>query len=60
MGINRDRDVFLDANDAAPDRRPPSSCSASRIGEAPQEEDLAALLFAILGLAFVRRRTTRQ
>lgn len=60
MGINRDRDVFLDANDAAPDRRPPSSCSASRIGEAPQEENLAALLFAILGLAFVRRRTTRQ
>jgi len=57
MGINRDRDVFLDANDAVPDRFPRSSCSASRVGEASREEDLVALIFAILGVAFIRRRT---
>jgi hypothetical protein len=56
MGINRDRDVYLDANDAAPDRLPPASCSASRVGGASLDGNLVALILAILGLAMVRRR----
>ena len=56
MGINRDRDAFLDANDAAPDRLPPASCSASRVGGASYQGNLFALIFAILGLAVVSRR----
>jgi len=56
MGINRDRDAFLDANDAVPDRLPPASCSASRLGEASPNGNLVALICATLGLAFFRRR----
>jgi DNA-binding beta-propeller fold protein YncE/mono/diheme cytochrome c family protein len=56
MGINRDRDAFLDANDTVPDRLPPSSCSAGRLGRASHEGNLFALILAILGLAVVRRR----
>jgi hypothetical protein len=58
MGINRDRDSYLDANDAVPDRRATSSCSASRVGgAASQNGNLVGLVFAILGLAVVRRRS---
>jgi MYXO-CTERM domain-containing protein len=59
MGINRDRDVFLDANDPVPDRRErtTSSCSASGVRVASQHGQLVALVgLAILGLAVVRRR----
>jgi mono/diheme cytochrome c family protein len=57
MGINRDRDVFWDANDAAPDRvRRSSSCSASRAVGASQRGNLVGLVFSILGLAVLRRR----
>jgi DNA-binding beta-propeller fold protein YncE/mono/diheme cytochrome c family protein len=60
MGVNRDRDSFLDANDAQPDRvppPPPPACSASGAGLASQHGNLAALAFlTMLGLAVVRRR----
>ena len=57
MGINRDRDAFLDANDAAPDRVPVSSCSLSRVGGASDRGNLAAfVLLATVGLAVLRRR----
>jgi mono/diheme cytochrome c family protein len=56
MGINRDRDIFLDANDSAPERLPVSSCSAGRLGGASHEGNLVALILAIFGLAAIRRR----
>jgi MYXO-CTERM domain-containing protein len=56
MGINRDRDIFLDADDPVPDRVPTRSCSASGVGSAPPEEAPLPLVLAILGLAFARRR----
>jgi hypothetical protein len=56
MGINRDRDSLLDANDPVPDRVPPRSCSASRVGSAPPGGAVLPLIFAILGLVFARHR----
>ncbi len=55
MGINRDNDAFLDANDTIPDQVP-SACAATRVGGASHHGNLVLLVFAILGLAVVRRR----
>jgi hypothetical protein len=49
MGIDRDSDNVLDANDT-------SSCSASRIGASRPGDLLALSLFIITGLALLRRR----
>jgi hypothetical protein len=56
MGVNRDRDQFLDAVDSAPERVPQRACSASRVGGASQCGNRLVVLFTILGLAVFRRR----
>jgi MYXO-CTERM domain-containing protein len=59
MGIDRDRDSFLDANDDRPDKRPPSGCSASDAREASPGQLAALILLTLLGLLAIRRRQRR-
>ena len=56
MGINRDRDRFLDANDSVPDHPPTGRCSAGPVASGQSEGILLPLIFALLGLAVARRR----
>jgi DNA-binding beta-propeller fold protein YncE/mono/diheme cytochrome c family protein len=56
MGINRDRDAFLDANDSAPDRLPTGRCSAGPTARGQSEGMLLPLVLALWGLAVAGRR----
>jgi mono/diheme cytochrome c family protein len=57
MGINRDRDSFLDANDSAPERMPTRSCSAARIDSGQLLGFLVPWVIAMAGLIVTRRRS---
>ena len=56
MGINRDRDAMLDANDPKPEQFRTSGCSASRAGGLAWEGVLPPLMMTMLGLVLARRR----
>jgi MYXO-CTERM domain-containing protein len=56
MGINRDRDRFLDRDDTVPDRVPVGGCAASRVGGFGPSENIIPAVAAMLGLLFVIRR----
>ena len=56
MGINRDRDAFLDHDDFAPDRIPVSGCSASRVGRSDPNRIALPIVIVMLAFWFARRR----